>query len=191
MKELFPIPFHADMQRAVPADSGAGTSSYWVMPSNTTIPNFSIFWNGAHAELIHFPISAAMFSMMFQRLMWTNFVYYILVIRIFLSLSVNLTSHFSNFADFRQLQIPNAQKKYCEILPAHTKTLRYTTHKITNRYFEFKYHFLTLQKKIPITFEQGCTMPIIRFQDNWLKKKSGIGMIIQYKLFTSNQVYHA
>ena len=33
--------------------------------------------------------------MMFHRLMWTNFVYYILDIRLYLSLSVNLTSHFS------------------------------------------------------------------------------------------------
>ena len=37
-----------------------------------------------------------MFSMMFHRLMWTSFVYYILASRLFLSLSVNLTSHFSN-----------------------------------------------------------------------------------------------
>ena len=31
MGELLPIPFYAIMQRVVPADSGAGTSSYWVM----------------------------------------------------------------------------------------------------------------------------------------------------------------
>ena len=95
--------------------------------------------------------------MMFHRLMWTNFVYYILDIRLYLSLSVNLTLHFSNFADFRQLQIPNARTKYYEILPAHTKTPHNTSHKIANRYFEFKYHFSTLQKKNRITFEQGCT----------------------------------
>ena len=34
--------------------------------------------------------------------------YYILAIRFHLSLSVNLTLHFLNLADFRQLQIPNA-----------------------------------------------------------------------------------
>ena len=95
--------------------------------------------------------------MMFHRLMWTNFVYYILEIRLYLSLSVNLTSHFSNFADFRQLQIPNARTKYYEIVFAHTQTPHDKTHKIANQYFEFRYHFLTLQKKIPITFEQGCT----------------------------------
>ena len=38
------------------------------------------------------------------------------------SLSLNLSSHFSNFADFRQLQIPNAHTKYYEILAAHSKT---------------------------------------------------------------------
>ena len=99
--------------------------------------------------------SAAMFSMMFHRLTRTNFVYYNLVIRFNLSLSVNQTSHFSNFADFRQLQIPNARMKYYEILPTHTETPHNTNHKIANRYFEFKYHFATLQKN-PITFEQGC-----------------------------------
>ena len=154
----YPIPFFADMQRAVPADSGAGTSSYLVMSSNTAISSFSIFWNRAWAELIYFPISVAMFSMMFCRLMWTNFVYYILAIRLVLSLSVNLTSHFSNFIDFRQLQIPNAQTKYYEILPAHTKTPRYTSHRIANRYVEFKYHFLTLQKKFRLLLNKGVLL---------------------------------
>ena len=90
--------------------------------------------------------------MMFHRLMRTNFVYYILAIHLLLSLSVNLTSHFSNLADFRHL-------KTNEILPAHTKTPYNTTHKIASQYFEFRYHFLTLQKKFPITFEQGCSIP--------------------------------
>ena len=97
-----------------------------------------------------------MFSMMFHRLTRTNFVHYNLVIRFNLSLSVNQTSHFSNFADFRQLQIPNARTKYYEILPTHTETPHNTNHKIANRYFEFRYHFVTLHQKIPITFEQGC-----------------------------------
>ena len=38
---------------------------------------------------IHFPISAAMFSMMFNRLMWTNLFHYTLDIRFHLSPSVN------------------------------------------------------------------------------------------------------
>ena len=49
--------------------------------------------------------------------------------------------------------------KYYEILPTHTETPRNTTHKIANLYIEFNYHFLTLQKKNPITFEQECTRP--------------------------------
>ena len=99
-----------------------------------------------------------MFAMTIHRLMWIDFLYYTLDIRFYLSLFVNLQSHFSNFADLRQLQIPNAQTKYYENLPGHTKTPLNTTHKIANRYFELQYHFLTLQKKTPITFEQGCTM---------------------------------
>ena len=52
--------------------------------------------------------------------------------------------------------------KYYEILPTHTETPRNTTRKITNLYIEFIYHFLTLQKKNPITFEQECTKIITR-----------------------------
>ena len=53
--------------------------------------------------------------------MWTKFVYCILAIRLFLSLSVNSTSHFSNFVDFRQLQIPNARNitKLYLLIPKH------------------------------------------------------------------------
>ena len=68
--------------------------------------------------------------------------------RLYLSLSFNFTSHFSNFADLREIQTQNAQTKCYDILPAHIKTNHGTTHKITNQYFEFKYHFLTLQKKL-------------------------------------------
>ena len=39
----YPIACYADMQRVVPADSGVGTSSYWVLPSNKAIWIFSIF----------------------------------------------------------------------------------------------------------------------------------------------------
>ena len=48
--------------------------------------------------------------------------------------------------------------KYYEILPTHTETPRNTTRKIANLYIEFNYHFLTLQKINPITFEQECTI---------------------------------
>ena len=47
--------------------------------------------------------------------------------------------------------------KYYEILPTHTETPRNATRKIANLHIEFNYHFLTLQKKNPITFEQECT----------------------------------
>ena len=47
--------------------------------------------------------------------------------------------------------------KYYKILPTHTETPRNTTRKIASLYIEFNYHFLTLQKKNPITFEQECT----------------------------------
>ena len=68
---------------------------------------------------------------------------------------MNLASHFSNFTDFRHLQIPNAWTKYYEILPAHTKTPHNTTHKIARLYFEFKYHFSTLQKKFRLLLNKG------------------------------------
>ena len=68
---------------------------------------------------------------------------------------MNYTSHFSNFADFRQLQISNARAKYYEILPAHTKTSHNTTHKVASLYFEFKYHFSTLQKKLRLLLNKG------------------------------------
>ena len=48
--------------------------------------------------------------------------------------------------------------KYYEIVPTYPETPRNTTRKIANLYIEFKCHFLTLQKKNPITFEQECTI---------------------------------
>ena len=56
--------------------------------------------------------------------------------------------------------------KYYEILPTHTETPRNTTYKIANLYIEFNYHFLTLQKKNPITFEQECTI-ISKHVEHW------------------------
>ena len=87
--------------------------------------------------------------------MTQNFVDYILAIRLFLSLYVNLTSHFSNFVGFRQLQIPNARTEYYEISPAYSRTPHNTTHKIASLYLEFKYHFLTLQKKFRLLLNKG------------------------------------
>ena len=65
------------------------------------------------------------------------------------------TPDFSNIADFRQLQIPNAHTKYYEISTVNTETPQNTARKIANWYIELEYHPSTLQKN-PITFEQGC-----------------------------------
>ena len=53
--ELLPIPCYADMQRTVPADPGAGASSYWVMPSNTTIGVSEYFEIGPRQIWFIFP----------------------------------------------------------------------------------------------------------------------------------------
>ena len=45
--------------------------------------------------------------------------------------------------------------KYYEILPTHTETPRNTTRKIANLCIEFNYHFLTLQKKIPLLLNRS------------------------------------
>ena len=54
--------------------------------------------------------------------------------------------------------------KYYEILPTHTETPRNTTCKIANLYIEFNYHFLTLQKKIPLllnrSVQENCSFTV-------------------------------
>ena len=65
-----------------------------------------------------------------------------------------LTLELGNFADFTQLQIPNAQTKYYEILTTITETPHNTIRKITNWCIAFKYHLLTLQNKS----DYFCTM---------------------------------
>ena len=79
---------------------------------------------------MYFPISAAMFIMKFHRLTWTHFFNYILAIRFFLSQLISQLNIAFLEPCFRQLQIPNAKSTCYEILPAHTKTPRNTTHKI-------------------------------------------------------------
>ena len=142
----YPTPCYADMQRAVPSDPRAGTNTYLVMPSYTAISNFSIFEGLGRTDLFpdfggdvlydvapthvgKFRLSHSGYSSVSQLICEFNIA-------------------FSTFADFRQLQIPNAQTKYYEIVPAHTKTPQNTTLKIANLYFEFKFHY----------FEQGCTL---------------------------------
>ena len=72
---------------------------------------------------------------------------YSIVSRVSLS-AVILTLDFSNFDDFRQLQIPNAKTitEYYVISTFDTETPYDTTHKIANWYIEFEYHLLALQK---------------------------------------------
>ena len=148
------------MQREVPGDPGAGTSSNWVKPSNTAPKMSTIFRYRVITELIYLFIAAAMTSMMFRRLIWityfNTFWLFVCITSFYLSLTVILTSQFSNITYFRQQQQQNKPMKYYEILPTHTETPRNTTRKIANLYIELNYHFLTLQKN-PITFEQECT----------------------------------
>ena len=56
--------------------------------------------------------------MMFYRFMWTNLFSYILAIRLYREFVLQFTCNFY----LRQLQIPNAQTKYYEILPVHFET---------------------------------------------------------------------
>ena len=140
------------MQREVPGDPGAGTSSYWVMPSNAATKISTIFRDRVITELIYILISAAMVSMMFRRLIFgyisfITFWQFVCITSFYLSLNAILTSHFSNITYFRQQQQQNKPMKYYEILPTHTETPRNTTRKIANLYIEFNCHFLTLQKK--------------------------------------------
>ena len=53
--------------------------------------------------------------------------------------------------------------KYYEILPTHTETPRNATRKIANLYIEFNYHFLILQKKIPLLLNRS-----VQTHTSWL-----------------------
>ena len=84
----------------VSADSGTETSSYCTQyelvsaPNNAAIWISSIFRDKAKAELIYISIFAAMFSMMFHRLLWTNFFYYIVAIRLYHEFLSQFICHF-------------------------------------------------------------------------------------------------
>ena len=84
-----------------------------------------------------------------------TFWLFVCITSFYLSLTVILTSHFSNITYFRQQQQQNKPMKYYEILPTHTETPRNTTRKIANVYIEFNYQFLTLQKKIPLLLNRS------------------------------------
>ena len=96
-----------------------------------------------------------MFSIMFHRLMWTNFVYYILDIRLYLSLSVNLTSHFSNFADLDNCRYQTHQRNIMKFYLIILKHLIIQLTKLQLDILNFKYHFSTLQKQFRLLLNKG------------------------------------
>ena len=94
----------------------------------------------------------------FGYISFITFWQFVCITSFYLSLTAILTSHFSNITYFRKQQQQHKPMKYYEILPTHTETPCNTTRKIANLYIEFNCHFLTLQKKNSITFEQECTI---------------------------------
>ena len=118
---------------------GLGCGGAAILP-----PGFSVNWQQNQATMFH-------------RLMGTNFVYDILAICLYLSLSVKF-----NIASFQiyWLKRTTDTKHTNEMLWNFTCSNQIThdkNRKIANQYFEFEYHFSTLPK-ILITFEQGCTV---------------------------------
>ena len=70
--------------------------------------------------------------------------------------------------------------KYYEILPTHTETPRNATRKIANLYIEFNYHFLTLQKKIPLLLNRSVLLSIGATGINLRGNSNEITMISYY-----------
>ena len=104
------------LQREVPGEPGARTSSYWVMPSNT-VTKMSIFRDRVITELIYLLISAAMVSMMFRRLIWIHFFYHFLAIRLYHEFLSQLNCNFDiAFFEHYLLQTTTAAKQATEIL---------------------------------------------------------------------------
>ena len=65
----------------------------------------------------------------FGYISFITFWLFVCITSFYLSLTVILTSHFSNIIYFRQQQQQNKPMKYFEILPTHTETPRNTTRK--------------------------------------------------------------
>ena len=161
------------MQREVPGDPGAGTSSYWVMPSNTATKNSTIFRDRVITELIYLLISAAMVSMMSRRLIWIHFFYHFLAIPLYHEFLSQLNCHFDiAFFEHYLLQTTTAAKQANEILWNFTypQIPRNTTRKIANLYIEFNYHFLTLQKQIPLLLNMSVHSPRPLFNIYFMKQ---------------------
>ena len=147
------------MQREVPGDPGAGTSSYWVMPSNTATKISTYF--EIESEQNWFTSfflqwwSLWCSAVSFGYISFITFWQFVCITSFYLSLTAILTSHFSNITYFRQQQQQNKPMKYYEILPTHIETPLNTTRKIANLYMKFNYHILTLQKKIPLLLNRS------------------------------------
>ena len=154
MNELLPHPCQADMQRAVPADSVAGTSSYWVMPRNTAIWNFSIFRDTNNLFISRFRSWCSLWCSI-NSCGQISFIK--LWIFIFISAHLSIKHHIFRTLltlnnNRNQRQKRNIMKFYL-LLPKHLVIqLLKLQMDILNSNTTF-WHC----KKIPITFEQGCT----------------------------------
>ena len=67
-----------------------------------------------------------------------------------------LAALFSNLTKFECLHRRDAITYTHDIFHNECKRPHHATWKILNLYIEKKYHHLTLENEIPITFEQGC-----------------------------------
>ena len=79
--------------------------------------------------------------------------------------------------------------KYYEILPTHTETPRNATRKIANLYIEFNYHFLTLQKKIPLLLNRSVQIYDTLHVEIFEKSKNGcdiLSICLVFKIFRND-----
>ena len=160
------------MQREVPGDPGAGTSSYWVMPSNTATKISTYF--EIESEQNWFTSfflqwwSLWCSAVSFGYISFITFWQFVCITSFYLSLTAILTSHFSNITYFRQQQQQNKPMKYYEILPTHIETPLDTTRKIANLYMKSNYHILTLQKKIPLLLNRSVHIYHMYMYISWV-----------------------
>ena len=151
------------MQRAVPTHSGAGNSSYSVMPSNTAISNFSNFAIGPRQNW---------FISRFRRRcsLWCStdscgHIFFI-IFWLFHLFSAYLWIKHRNFRTLLTLDNYRYQThernitKFYLLIPKH---LIMQLTKLQSLYFEFKYHFLTLQKKIRLPLNKGVQNKNVSF----------------------------
>ena len=116
----------ADIWRAVPRNSGAGTSSYWVV-TNAAIQISSIF----HGTTDLVPGFCGNVFVIFHRLIWEIILLLhsgcSIVSRVSIS-AVILTTSFSNFAKFRQMHIQTCKRNITRLYnDQYGNTISYTT----------------------------------------------------------------